>query len=71
MDATGGGGLANDVFGYAAPDESRLPFVFGDDDGRILNTFTYHQENDSWTWAIDNEKGREISPFARVALSRK
>ena len=71
LDVTGGGGLANDVFGYAVPEDDRLNFVFGDENGRILNTFFYDQDNDSWTWVINNEKDGEISPFARVDLARK
>lgn len=71
LDVTGGGGLANDVFGYAVPENDRLDFVFGDENGRILNTFFYHQDDDSWTWVIRNEKDGEISPFARVDLARK
>lgn len=71
LDVTGGGGLTNDVFGYAVPEDDRLAFVFGDDNGRILNTFFYNQDNDSWRWEINNEKDGEISPFARVRLARK
>ena len=71
LDSTGGSGLANDVFGYAEPNEDKLAFIFGDDDGRILNTFTYNGNNDSWAWVIDNQKGDQISPFARVSLVRK
>jgi hypothetical protein len=56
LDSTGGGGLANDVFGYAEPAADRLAFVFGDDAGRIHNTFTYDASADTWTWAIDNER---------------
>ena len=71
LDVTGGGGLANDVFGYAVPEDDRLAFVFGNENGRILNTFFYHKDNDSWTWMINNEKDGEISPFARVHLARE
>lgn len=71
LDSTGGGGLANDVFGYAEPAEDRIAFVFGDDDGRIHNTFSYHRDDDTWDWAIDNEKNGEREAFARVVLTRK
>lgn len=70
LDSTGGGGLANDVFGYAEPGSDTIPFVFGDDEDRILNTFTYRDDDDTWTWAIDNQKGDRITPFARVKLVR-
>jgi len=71
LDSTGGGGLANDVFGYAGRAEDKLAFVFGDDAGRIHNTFAYHRGNDRWTWAIDNEQQGVREPFARVTLTRK
>lgn len=70
LDSTGGGGLANDVFGYAERGTDSIAFVFGDDEGRILNTFTYRGDDDTWTWAIDNQKGERIAPFARVTLVR-
>lgn len=71
LDSTGGGGLANDVFGHAEPKTDQLAFVFGDDAGRIHNTFAYDSTSDTWTWAIDNEKSGERSPFARVSLARQ
>jgi len=71
LDVTGGGGLANDVFGYAMPADNKLAFVFGDDNGRILNTFAYDPDHDSWTWAIDNESDGMASAFARVTLVRQ
>jgi len=71
LDSTGGGGLANDVFGYADPGEDRIAFVFGVGEGRIHNTFTYHRDEDTWDWSIDNEKNGVREPFARVVLTRK
>ena len=71
LDLTGGGGLANDVFGYAEPAADRLEFTWGDDEGRIRNTFQYFADTDSWTWSIDNEKHGVATPFGRVALARK
>jgi hypothetical protein len=46
LDSTSGGGLANDVFGYAEPAGDKLAFIFGDDDGRLHTTFTYRRDSD-------------------------
>jgi hypothetical protein len=71
LDSTSGGGLANDVFGYAEPAGDKLVFIFGDDDGRLHTTFTYRRDSDIWDWSVDAEKDGEFSSFARVSFTRQ
>jgi len=72
LDSTGGGGIASGVLGYATRRGDELPFVFELPDGTgIHNTFVYNRDADTWEWRIDNEQGGELSPFARVTLTRR
>ncbi|RKZ15711.1 hypothetical protein DRQ53_08245 [bacterium] len=71
LDVTGGGGLASGVLGYAAPDGDRIPFVFGEGDSQIHNTFVYHRGADTWEWTIVNVRGDKRSEFAHVTLERR
>ncbi len=71
LDSTGGGGLANNVFGYAEPSKDKLAFVFGDDDGTFHTTFAYDQEKDSWDWTMDAERDGQRTAFAQVSLTRR
>lgn len=70
LDSTGGGGLANDVFGYAEPSADKLAFVFGGGDGAFHTTFEYDPDADSWGWTMDIENDGQLTPFARVSLIR-
>ena len=71
LDLTGGGGLANDVFGYAERDEDKFAFVWGEGSETWHTTFYYEPETDSWRWTMDGQKDGAWRPFARVALTRK
>jgi len=71
LDLTGGGGLANDVFGYAEPAEDNLAFVWGESDETWHTTFFYERETDTWRWTMDGEKDGERTAFARVTLVRR
>jgi hypothetical protein len=71
LDVTGGGGLANDVFGYAEPADDKLAFVWGTGNETWHTTFIYDRETDAWRWTMDGEKDGDRTPFARVALRRK
>jgi hypothetical protein len=70
LDSTGGG-LANDIFGYAEPAGDKLALIFGDDDGRFRTTFAYNRNSDTWDWSMDAERDGELSSFARVSLTRR
>ena len=67
---TAGNGLANDVFGYAAPAADELAFVFVYPGGRWHTTFRYDADTDAWELGMDNEIDGEFSEFARVRLTR-
>ena len=72
LDSTGGGGLANNVFGYAEPSHDKLAFVFGPGDTGIFHTtFAYNRDSDTWDWIMDAEEDGERTPFARVSLTRQ
>ena len=71
LDSTGGGGLANDVFGFAEPANDKLAFVFSDANETFHTTFAYDQEKDSWDWTMDAERDGQRTPFARVSLTRQ
>lgn len=71
LDSTGGGGLANDVYGYAEPASDKLAFVWGTGIETWHTTFFYDRENDSWRWTMDGEKDGVRTPFARVELQRE
>jgi ketosteroid isomerase-like protein len=71
LDVTGGGGLASGVLGYAAPDGDTIPFVFGEGESQIHNTFVYHRGADTWEWTIVNVRGDERREFAYVTLKRR
>lgn len=71
LDVTGGDGLASGVLGYAAPVDDTIPFVFGEGESQIHNTFVYHRDSDSWEWTIVNVRGEERREFAHVTLQRR
>jgi ketosteroid isomerase-like protein len=71
LDVTGGDGLASGVLGYAAPEGDTIPFVFGEGESQIHNTFVYHRGADAWEWTIVNVRGDERREFARVTLQRR
>jgi hypothetical protein len=71
LDSTGGGGLTNDVFGYAEKSDNELAFIFGDDTGRFHTTFSYDRTNDAWFWTMDSEKEGQFKPFARLTMRRR
>jgi len=72
LDSTGGSGLSPQAFGHAKPDGDRLAFLFEDGDGGLFHTtFLYDTESDSWDLRMDVEKEGNLSPFARVSLTRQ
>jgi ketosteroid isomerase-like protein len=71
LDVTGGEGLASGVLGYAAPDGDAIPFVFGEGESQIHNTFVYDPGADTWEWTIVNVRGDERREFAHVTLQRR
>ena len=71
LDVTGGDGLASGVLGYAAPVGDTIPFVFGEGESQIHNTFVYRRDDDSWEWTIVNVRGDERREFAHVTLQRR
>lgn len=71
LDVTGGEGLASGILGYAKPDGDSIPFVFGEGESQIHNTFVYHRDTDSWEWTILNVRGDERSEFAHVTLQKR
>ncbi len=71
LDVTGGEGLASGVLGYAAPVGDTIPFVFGEGDSQIHNTFVYLRDSDRWEWTIVNVRGEERREFAHVTLQRR
>lgn len=71
LDSTGGGGLANDVFGFAEPAEDKFAFVWGEGNETWQTSFFYEREADSWRWTMDGQNDGEWRPFARVTLSRQ
>ncbi len=71
LDSTGGGGLANDVFGYAEPSDEELAFVFDGENQSFHTTFTYDRMKDSWNWTMDIETDGQRTPFARATMIRR
>ena len=64
--------MRDGVLGHGAREDDSIPFVFGaGGEAAIHNTFRYDKDTDTWSWAIDNVKGDESRPFARVVLQRK
>lgn len=56
----------------AAPAPDAIPFEFRDRAGALnfVNRFVYHRADDSWEWQMDNIRGGQPVPFARVRLRR-
>ena len=71
LDSTGGGGLTGDGLGYAERGGDEIAWVFDTPTVLIHNTFTYHRDADTWDWAIDTGTAGNLTPFARVTLTRK
>lgn len=71
LDVTGGGGLANDVFGYAEPARDKLAFVWGEGNETWHTTFYYDRDADTWRWTMDGQTDGVLRPFARVTLTRQ
>lgn len=71
LDSTGGGGLSG-VFGYAERGGDELAWVFDTRDGSVIhNTFAYSRDADTWQWLIDTGEPGNLTPFARVTLTRQ
>ncbi len=70
LDSTGVAAFPAEGIGRAKPEADRIPFVFGDPDDGIHNTFSYDRAKDEWSWAIDNVSKGVRTPFARVTLTR-
>ena len=71
LDVTGGDGLSSGVLGYAAPVGDTIPFIFGEGESQIHNTFVYNRDSDSWEWTIVNVRGEERREFAHVTLQQR
>jgi len=72
LDSTGGGGLIGEGLGYAQPDNGdEIAWVFDTPTILIHNTFTYRRDSDTWQWAIDTGQAGNLTPFARVTLTRQ
>jgi hypothetical protein len=76
LDSTGGGGLSAPIAeGKRGDDE--ITFLFRDKDkdkdkdSGVHTTFVYRKGTDTWSWLIDNKEGGNLTPFARVKLTRK
>jgi hypothetical protein len=57
----------------AAAAADAIPFEFRDREGALsfANRFVYHAADDSWEWQMDNIRGGQPVPFARVRLRRR
>lgn len=71
LDSTGGGGLTGEGLGYAPPSDDELAWVFDTPGVLIHNTFAYSRDSDTWHWAIDTGEAGNLTPFARVTLTRQ
>jgi hypothetical protein len=71
LDTTGVAAFPPEGVGHAKPEPDRIPFVFGDSDDGIHNTFSYDRAKDEWSWAIDNVSKGALQPFARLTLTRQ
>ncbi len=73
LDSTGGTGLNMPVtIGHAEPAGDVLAFVFHMPGGGVFHTtFIYKRDADTWDWTMDSERDGELSPFARVTLTRQ
>ncbi len=45
--------------------------MFDTNGSLIHNTFAYSRDSDTWTWAIDTGVAGNLTPFARVTLTRQ
>lgn len=68
------GGISMPSFGRAKRGGDAIPFLFRNQDGRVVfqTTFAYQRARDSWEWQMDNvgENGGR-APFARMSMSRQ
>ncbi|HTY50791.1 MAG TPA: hypothetical protein VMB48_13970 [Steroidobacteraceae bacterium] len=73
LDSTGGNGLVGWALGHAAPDATKLAFLFSNKNGdpSVHNTFDYDRITDTWRWTIDNMDEGKLQPFADVKLTRQ
>jgi hypothetical protein len=64
-------GVASPGYGGIAQRQGdTLPFVFKMEQGDFHTTFAYQAKTGTWTWAMDDEHGGKLEPFARVTLAR-
>jgi hypothetical protein len=71
LDSTGGGGLFADIVGHGKPSGDSIPILFKFTSGnRFHTTFIYDGNTDTWQWAMDDEEGGQLQPFARVRLTK-
>lgn len=63
--------LAGVGLGYAPRDGDEIAWVFDTPDILIHNTFTYRRDSNTWQWVIDTGNAGDLSPFVRLALTRK
>jgi len=54
MDVTSGSGP--DFLGYGTRQADSITFEWKDGDGTLMNTFTWHSQDDSWTSKIEQTK---------------
>ncbi len=71
LDSTAGGGISAQGIAHGKRDGDKIAFLFKDQDGSVRTTFAYNKSTGTWQWLIDNEGGGNLSPFARVKLTRK
>jgi hypothetical protein len=64
------GGISPISLGYAERKTNTLSFLFKDKKNIFHTVFLYQPQRDSWQWKMDSEKNGELTPFARVTLTR-
>lgn len=72
LDNTAAGPFKPDGVGHGKREGDSIPLLFRSEGTLFHNTMIYNRQNDTWQWQMDNDDGRgQISPFARVTLTRK
>jgi hypothetical protein len=65
------GGFGKATVGYAPRSGDEIHFLFNDGKSDFHTTFLYDRKADRWEWRMDNEENGNLTPYARVKLTRR